>query len=70
MKVAVWMDGVNALLWLFTALGGVVWCCMARSVKRRVRVGMEEEARSSSGEGEGQHESGIEVSKEKSDEKF
>lgn len=46
MKVAVWIDFANMLLWFATAVGGIVWCCTARRVTRRTdRVLLGEEAR-------------------------
>ncbi|KAF4632328.1 hypothetical protein G7Y89_g5808 [Cudoniella acicularis] len=38
MKVAVWISFVNVLLWFVTMVGGIVWCCTARRVRRRARA--------------------------------
>ena len=46
MKVAVWFDGINALLWFVTALSGIIWCCTASRVTRGTsREAFEEEAK-------------------------
>jgi hypothetical protein len=46
MKVAVWIDLVNVLLWFSTAVGGIVWCCTERKVTRRTeRLELGEEAK-------------------------
>lgn len=39
MKVAVWMDFVNMLLWFATAVGRIVWCCIVGRVTRRTDRG-------------------------------
>jgi hypothetical protein len=45
MKVSVWIDFVNMLLWFATAVGGIVWCCTARRVTRLTdRLDLGEEA--------------------------
>ncbi|KAE9374164.1 hypothetical protein N431DRAFT_437659 [Stipitochalara longipes BDJ] len=35
MKVAVWLDLVNMLLWLAAIVQAVTWCCVSRRVKSR-----------------------------------
>jgi hypothetical protein len=46
MKVAVAIDGINMVMWFWSAVGGVVWCCAERKVTRRTdRMDLEREAR-------------------------
>ncbi|KAI1393362.1 uncharacterized protein F4822DRAFT_439445 [Hypoxylon trugodes] len=37
MQVAIWIDMVNMLLWLASALQGVAWCVIVRKERRRAR---------------------------------
>ncbi|KAF3345483.1 PWWP domain-containing protein2 [Verticillium dahliae VDG2] len=36
MKVAVWLNLVNMLLWIVTGLLSTIWCCGTRKMRRRI----------------------------------
>ena len=57
MKVAVWIDLINMVLWLASFVQGIAWCCVARRITRKTgRIARPESAGDSKDEQEGLQE--------------